>query len=81
MHDTVFVFWIAMFYMGLLPVGLIAALVTFGTNAVYVKYKLLKHHKHPSPLDSSLVQLMATALPWMVYCASAMQLFYVKWAH
>lgn len=79
-HDTVFVLWVAMFYLGVLPIGVVAPLIAFGTNAMYVKYRLLNHHKVPTPLDASLVRIVTINLPWMVYCASGMQLLYIRWA-
>lgn len=50
-HDTVFVFWVAMFYMPLLPAGCFAALLAFYTNVMYVKLKLLTQHKKPPHID------------------------------
>ena len=46
-HDTLFVFWVAMFYLPILPVGAIAALLAFYTNVMYVKLKILTQHKRP----------------------------------
>lgn len=43
--DTLFVFWVAMFYLPLLPVGILSPLFAFATNIAYLKYKLLTTHK------------------------------------
>ena len=79
LHDTLFVFLVAMFYLPLLPVGTAAALVAYFTNIYYVKLKLLTQHCKPVNLDQKIIINVTSLIPWMVYCACLMQLFYVRW--
>ena len=79
-HDTLFIFWVAMFYLPILPVGAIAALLAFYTNVMYLKLKLLTQHKRPQNVDNKLAHFVSQTVPWMVYCASVMQMLYIKWA-
>jgi hypothetical protein len=79
-HDTLFVFWVAMFYLPILPISLVAALFAFYTNVMYLKLKILTQHKLPKNVDNKLVNFVSQTVPWMVYCAAVMQLLYVRWA-
>jgi len=79
-HDTLFVFWVAMFYLPILPVTVIAAFLAFYTNVMYLKLKILTQHKRPQNVDNKLANFVSQMVPWMVYCAAVMQLLYVRWA-
>lgn len=79
-HDTLFVFWVAMFYLPMLPTGAIAALLAFLSNVAYVKVRLLTRHKRPEHCDLQLWDTLARLLPWMIYTSSIMQLLYVRWS-
>jgi len=80
-HDTLFVFWVAMFYMPLLPAAAIAAMLAFLTNIAYVKIRLLTKHKQPEHCDVPLWDTTARLLPWIIFTSTVMQLFYVRWSY
>lgn len=71
-HDTLFVFWVAMFYLPLLPTAAIAAMVVFLTNSIYVKIRLLTRHKRPDHCDLQIWYTLTRLLPWMIYTSSVM---------
>ena len=43
-HDTLFVFWVSMFYLPALPFGIVASIFAFYTNFLYLKLKMLSIH-------------------------------------
>lgn len=79
-HDTLFVFWVAVFYLPMLPVGILGAFFAFACNFMFLKYKLLTSHKSPRNIDQKLAKFVVLCIPWMIYFASFMQLFYVRQA-
>lgn len=79
-HDTLFVFWVAIFYLPILPLGILAASCAYASNIMFLKYKLLLVHKTPPNIDHKLSKFIVLWVPWMIYFASAMQLLYVRQA-